>query len=43
MKACIIGKGSIGKKHFSILSKQKIEVFFVRRKKKIKKTYTFLN
>ena len=36
MKACIIGKGSIGKKHFSILSKQKIEVFFVRRKKKYK-------
>ena len=41
MKACIIGKGSIGKKHFSILSKQKIEVFFVRRKKKNKKDIHF--
>ncbi len=41
MKACIIGKGSIGKKHFSILSKLKLDIFFIRRKKKNKNDIYF--
>ena len=31
MIGCIVGKGSIGKRHGSILSKLGVNVFFVRR------------
>ena len=34
MKACIIGKGSIGKRHYKLLKKLNINAYFIRRKKK---------
>ena len=36
MKGCIVGKGSIGKRHGNILRKLGVEVFYIRRNAKKK-------